>query len=294
MDRKNVEVQNAEPPAVVSAHWLHEHLNTARPVIIDCRFALEEPLLGASQYQQAHIPGALYFDLNRDLSSGPQAHGGRHPLPNLNALVARLAATGISSGTADYPPSHVVVYDDSRFAFAARLWWLLRYLGHRQVSILDGGFEGWQQAGFCVTDEWPSPEPGLFTPDLQEDWVITREQIQSSSGQSGLVLVDSRTGDRYRGEYEPIDPIAGHIPGAVNYPWTDVTDEDGYVRSPQAQRQRWQNLPAPCTPVVYCGSGVTACVNLFSRHLAGLPLGRLYAGSWSDWCSYPDPPTARG
>jgi len=271
-------------PTLVSAPWLHHHLNEPNLVVVDCRFALDDPQQGFAHYQQGHIPGAVYFDLNRDLSSPPQQRGGRHPLPNLQKLAAKLAAAGISSaGTGS--PSHVVAYDDSCFAFAARFWWLLRYLGHDAVSLLDGGFQGWQQAGFPVTTALPAPSPGSFHPQIQDSWVVDREQVQASRANPDVVLIDARTGDRYRGEFEPIDPVAGHIPGAVNYPWIEMTDEQGYGRSPDEQRQRWLELSEGKERIVYCGSGVTACVNLLSLHLAGFPPGQLYAGSWSDWCS---------
>ncbi|MBD1913597.1 MULTISPECIES: sulfurtransferase [unclassified Leptolyngbya] len=270
---------------LVSATWLKDHISEPNLIIVDCRFSLDNPALGRIQYEEGHIPGAVYFDLNQDLSSVPQKHGGRHPLPDLADLVNKLAAAGISSEDTDHP-SHVVVYDDSRFAFAARFWWLLRYLGHERVSLLDGGFQGWQKAGFPMTTDLPTSSVGQFRPRIQQDWVVDREQVQMAQTHSSVVLVDSRTGDRYRGEFEPIDPIAGHIPGAVNYSWLEVTDEQGYGRSPEEQQQRWAGLPEESDLIVYCGSGVTACVNLLSLQLAGRPEGRLYAGSWSDWCSY--------
>lgn len=270
---------------LVTSLWLREHLSDPNVVVVDCRFSLDNPALGRSQYEQGHIPGAVYFDLNQDLSSEPQKHGGRHPLPNLFDLSNKLAQAGIGSQDSDRP-SHVVIYDDSRFAFAARLWWLLRYLGHQRVSLLNGGFQGWQKAGFPVTTDVPTPSVGNFRPSIQQGWVVDREQIQGVQSQPTVVLIDSRTSDRYTGEFEPIDPIAGHIPGAVNYPWLEVTDEEGYGRSPEKQRQRWATIPEESDLIVYCGSGVTACVNLLSLALAGRPGGRLYAGSWSDWCSY--------
>ncbi len=269
---------------VVSGAWLQEHLADPQVVVVDCRFALMQPDLGQQQYQVAHIPGAFYLDLNRDLSSPVQVHGGRHPLPDVAILAAKLAAMGIYAGAGDQPPTLVVVYDDSRLAFAARLWWLLRYLGHAQVAVLDGGWSAWQAAGYAVTSALPAPRVGRFVPQVQADWVVDIDQVRSQPNTT--LLVDAREGDRHRGEREPIDPVAGHIPGAVNYPWQDVTDAAGFVRSPAWQRQRWQDLKPGQEVTVYCGSGVTACVNLLALSLAGLPPGKLYAGSWSDWCSY--------
>jgi thiosulfate/3-mercaptopyruvate sulfurtransferase len=272
---------------VVSAQWLNDHLDDPRIVIVDCRFALMQPGWGRQQYQAAHIPGAFYLDLNQDLSGEVRAHGGRHPLPEVSTLVATLQRLGINSAPV---PTQVIVYDDARLGFAARLWWLLRYLGHDQVAVLDGGWGAWQAAGYAVSATVPALQTGRFMPNLRMDWVVDRLQVldrmQGHAAQGGTVLVDSREGDRYRGEREPIDPVAGHIPGAVNYPWQEVTDESGFVRSPLRQRQRWQALDPTQEVVVYCGSGVTACVNLFALALAGFPPGKLYAGSWSDWCSY--------
>lgn len=267
---------------VVSAQWLHEHLHDPQVVIVDCRFSLMEPQLGQQQYEAGHIPGAVYLDLNRDLSRPVSNHGGRHPLPDIPTLADKLSTIGICSN----PPTLVVAYDDSRLAFAARLWWLLRYLGHDRVAVLDGGFSGWQAAGYLVSAEIPLPKSGQFVPQPRPIQVVDMTEVKARKDQPGVVLVDSREAERYRGEREPIDPIAGHIPGALNYPWQEVTDAEGHVRSQAEQRQRWADVEPADEVIVYCGSGVTACVNLLSLELAGIRTGKLYAGSWSDWCSY--------
>ncbi|MEO0409571.1 MAG: sulfurtransferase [Cyanobacteria bacterium P01_A01_bin.135] len=266
---------------LVSVDWLRDRLGHPDLVMADCRFSLMEPDAGQQAYQRGHIPGAVYFHLNQDLSGPvqPTKRGGRHPLPAVEKLVQTLEAKGIGNHTT------VVTYDDSRFAFAARLWWLLRYLGHERVAILDGGFSGWCDRGYPTETAVPAPTADRFTPKVQDHWVIDKAGVEAHQQRQG-VLIDSRSGDRYRGEREPIDPVAGHIPGAVNRFWQEVTDEQGYGRSPLAQRQRWQDLGDAEEMVVYCGSGVTACVNLLSLELAGLGPGKLYAGSWSDWCSY--------
>ena len=270
----------------VSATWLNQHLDDPYLILIDCRFDLANPQLGRQQYETSHIPGAFYLDLNQDLSSPVGRHGGRHPLPDPDVLAAKLTAIGVCSSRAA-APTQVILYDDSRLAFAARAWWLLRYLGHEQVVVLDGGWSGWQAAGYRVTSALPAPRSGHFIPQIQPNWVVDIETVKALKDLPTVALVDSREGDRYRGEREPIDPIAGRIPGALNYPWQEVTDEQGYLRSPTEQQQRWAALSAaPAEILVYCGSGVTACVNLLSLELAGIQTGRLYAGSWSDWCSY--------
>jgi thiosulfate/3-mercaptopyruvate sulfurtransferase len=277
---------------ILSSDALAERLGDRHLVIIDCRFGLSEPGLGRSQYDAQHIPGAYYLGLEPDLCGSIQRHGGRHPLPEVETLVGKLRSLGIG------PETTVIAYDDSRFAFAARLWWLLRYfLGHERVAVLDGGWSAWVAAGLPTTADLPSApvgpgSTGFGTLEPRPDpsrWV-TMEQVKARL--AGTVLVDSRSGDRYRGEVEPIDPIAGHIPGAVNGFWQEVTDEAGFVLSARELGDRWQKLTSTSDVgemgelMVYCGSGVTACVNLLSLELAGISQGKLYAGSWSDWCSY--------
>ncbi|HLO52572.1 MAG TPA: sulfurtransferase [Kamptonema sp.] len=266
--------------SIVSPEWLVAHLDDSKVIIIDCRFSLADPELGQQQYKTNHIPGAFYLDLNRDLSSPVSKHGGRHPLPNPTELAEKLSAIGVTDKTL------IVAYDDSRFAFAARLWWLLRYMGCDRVAVLDGGFSAWQTAGYPTSDALPIPHPGKFIPQLQPGWVVDIDTVKARKDQAGVVLIDSRESDRYQGLSEPIDPIAGHIPGAVNYPWQGVTGEGGKARSQVEQQQRWQQMRSAEEIIVYCGSGVTACVNLLSLEIAGIHNAKLYAGSWSDWCSY--------
>ncbi len=266
---------------LVSPEWLVANTDNPQVVIVDCRFSLADPELGQKQYQESHIPGAFYLDLNRDLSSLVGKHGGRHPLPNIAELADKLSAIGINS-----PDTLVVAYDDSRLAFAARLWWLLRYMGHSKVAVLDGGFSGWKAAGYPVINTLPNPREGKFVPEVRSEWLVDIETVKSRKDVPGTVLIDSREKERYLGIKEPIDPIAGSIPGAVNYPWQEVTDEAGKVRSDSEQKQRWTELEAAQEIIVYCGSGVTACANLLSLEIAGISNAKLYAGSWSDWCSY--------
>ena len=274
---------------VVSPQWLHQHIDNVEVVPVDCRFALADLELGDRQYAESHIPGARYLNLDRDLSAPVERHGGRHPLPDPAKLAAKLGEIGIASGK-----TLVVAYDDSRFAFAARLWWLLRYLGHDRAAVLDGGLAAWQQAGYPVTAAVPVATPATFVPDVRSHWVADLEAVKQRKEKAGVVLVDSRDGDRYRGDREPIDPVAGRIPGAVNLPWKEVTGEGGALRSPEELRQRWQPASEAEEIIVYCGSGVTACTNLLSLAVAGIDTGKLYAGSWSDWCSYPENPVATG
>jgi thiosulfate/3-mercaptopyruvate sulfurtransferase len=265
----------------VSPAWLFDNLNTSQVVIVDCRFSLADSQLGQNQYQTSHIPGSYYLDLNLDLSSPVGEHGGRHPLPDINNLAHKLANIGIN-----FQETLVVAYDDSRLAFASRLWWLLRYLGHEKVAVLDGGFAGWQKSGYPISDIIPAPKIGTFTPQLKDEQVVDYTYVKNFQDSPDVILVDSRESDRYRGEREPIDKIAGNIPGAVNYPWQEVTDASGFLLPSSQQRQRWEQLQPTKEIIVYCGSGVTACVNLLSLELAGISTGKLYAGSWSDWITY--------
>lgn len=245
-------------------------------VVLDCRFNLMDKPQGLALYQQGHIPGAFYVDLERDLSSAVQIHGGRHPLPDVGHLQKRLQSFGVNQHTT------VVVYDDSRIAYAARAWWLLRCMGHENVRILNGGFNAWVAHNGAIDRREPAFKSGNFKANLIANQTIERESIL---GNPALTIIDSREAQRFQGIEEPIDPIAGHIPNAVNYFWQEITDEQGSVKSLEWQKNHWANLADTTDIAVYCGSGVTACVNIFSLHLCGIH-AKLYAGSWSDWCSY--------
>ncbi len=256
-----------------------EQLKTqlGKVVIFDCRFNLMNKTLGSEQYREGHIPGAFFLDLEKDLSGETGTHGGRHPLPDAEILSKKLRAAGVNQH------SVVVIYDDSRMAYAAHAWWLLSYLGHSQVLILDGGFAGWVDAGGAIDRREPALKNGNFKAIAQENWIVTRDDILQAG--TAFTLIDSREAKRYSGEEELIDPVAGHIPGALNYFWQDATTEQGFIKSDDMQRKRWEHLSQRENLVVYCGSGVTACVNLLSLELSGIK-AKLYPGSWSDWCSY--------
>ena len=269
---------------VVSVQWLREHLDDPLIAIADCRFSLMQPDLGHQQYQVGHIPGAYYLDLNLDLSSLVGRHGGRHPLPDPELFAAKLSAIGVNSNPSDGTElTLVVAYDDSRFAFASRLWWLLTYFGHSRVVVLDGGLSAWIEAGYDLSEVIPAKKSGLFIPNPNPDIIVDIDYVKTNKDRADVVLIDSREEERYRGEREPIDPIAGHISGAVNYAWQEASNPQGYLlKDPQA---RWASLHNEKEVIVYCGSGVTACVNLLSLKMADIN-AKLYPGSWSDWCSY--------
>ena len=262
-------------------------------VILDCRFALEDPDYGRCSYAEGHIAGAQFADLERDLS-GPVIKGvtGRHPLPDPRTLVERLQAWGINAD------SDVVLYDDGPGAFAARAWWLLAWLGKRDgVFILDGGLKAWHAAGFPLSLDAPVIEPGTFVGTPDHRLVLDAEHLQKRLGQPGLTLIDARAQPRFRGDVEPIDPVAGHIPGAQCAAFNENLGSDGRFLPAEQLRQRFAAQLQGRSPdelVAYCGSGVTACHNLFALSLAGYPLGKLYAGSWSEWITDPARPIATG
>ncbi len=266
---------------IIEPEILLEQIQDPDTVIIDCRFRLGQSEWGYQEYLNSHIPGAYYLDLEKDLSSPVKKHGGRHPLPNVEQLAQKLSSLGIRQ-----TKTRVVAYDDSRFAFAARLWWLLRYLGHDNVKILDGGWTAWRNLDYPISNQIPPTNPKtLFMAQPRLDWIVEHQQIQAHLNSTEIVLIDSRDEKRYRGEEEPIDPIAGQIPGAINSPYLWVSNSEGYY---QTQQDLWSAYQDTAKPLwVYCGSGVTACVNLFSLEQFGLfSKAKLYPGGWSDWCSY--------
>lgn len=273
---------------LITVEALRSRLGEAGLVVFDCRFVLGKPHAGREAYLDGHIPGAFYLELEQDLSGPRQAHGGRHPLPDPAELADKLGAAGVTDGV------QVVVYDAGG-GMAQRAWWLIRYLGLDSVSVLDGGFPAWQAAGGPVTAELPQPRPAQFPLRVRREWVVPVEEVRAvASGLKPGLLVDARARARFRGDVEPIDPVAGHIPGARNAPWEEGVDSDGRWKGPEAQRDRFRFVQDPRQVIAYCGSGVTACANLFAMALAGLDGARLYPGSWSDWISYPEHPVATG
>ncbi|MFC0332378.1 sulfurtransferase [Paenibacillus sepulcri] len=275
--------------AIVTAAWLAEHAQDKDLIIADCRFRLDDVAAGDSAYQAAHLPGAVRLDLDRDLTGAKGEHGGRHPLPDLAQLAAKLGSLGIGNGTT------VVAYDDQGGAMASRLWWLLRYMGHdAEAYILDGGYTGREKAGYPLDSAVPEPNPQTFRLQVREGLTADVEEVRGKLGQPGVVLVDSREAPRYRGEAEPIDRAAGHIPGAVNRFWGEGRGADGAWKSAEAQRERFADLSRDDEIIVYCGSGVTACPNVMALEAAGFTRVKLYPGSWSDWISYADNPVAVG
>lgn len=271
---------------LVTADDVWRRLGDSTWVIADTRYNLMDPESGRRAYREGHVPGARYVHLHDDLAGEPLTDHGRHPLPSPEALTALFSRLGIDENV------RVVVYDDADAGIAARLWWLLRYMGHEAVAVMDGGFRAWTSAGLPLESGSVEAKPKAFHGEPRREWVVTLEDVPRQA-----CLVDARAGARYRGEEEPLDPVAGHIPGARNHPYRDNVHADGRFRAPAELKDRFRQTlgdHAPESAVYYCGSGVTACQLLLAAARAGLPAGRLYAGSWSEWSRDPGRPVASG
>jgi len=279
---------------LISPAELLPHITDPDWLIMDCRADLTNRAAGRQIYEQGHLPGACYAHLEQDLS-GPIIAGqtGRHPLPDMNTFIATLSTWGIDSHV------QVVAYDDKGGAFAARLWWMLQTLGHEAVAVLDGGWPRWVREGHpTTTEETPRASRPFITPRLRLELLVTLDDLRSNYMQApDYRLFDSRSADRYRGENETLDPVAGHIPGAISAPFAENLTADGEFRSIEQLQARFKSLFADIPTeqtIFYCGSGVTAAHNVLAVAHAGLGLPRLYAGSWSEWITQPDCPIATG
>ena len=255
-------------------------------VIVDCRYDLADPAAGYRAYLQAHIPGAVYAHLHDDLAGPPLTDHGRHPMPAPDQMERLFGRLGMDN------ESRVTVYDDSGGSIAARLWWMLRYMGHECVALLNGGWQAWIAAGLGTESGQRTVQQRTYHGSARRELLVTLDEIKQVR-----TLIDSRDPARYRGEHEPLDPAAGHIPGAKNYFWKRNLDPQGAMLAPARVRRQLQEAgcaDGSADTVFYCGSGVTACFNILAAVHAGLPMPRLYAGSWSEWCSDPVRPVATG
>jgi thiosulfate/3-mercaptopyruvate sulfurtransferase len=275
----------------ISAVELHTHLDDPNWAIFDVRFELGDPEQGFRQYLAGHIPGAVYVHLEKDLSTPASPADGRHPLPTIETLSDKFSHWGIDSDV------QVVAYDDRGGGFAARLWWSLRYLGHDQVALLDGGLPAWIRTGLPLDTEREKRPPRTFKANVQDGMLVQAEDVLKSIEGKDTLIIDSRSPERHQGLEEPIDRLAGHIPGAHNRFWRDNLDESGILLPKETLREVWldalQGYP-PQETIVHCGSGVTACLNLLAMTHAGLEGARLYAGSWSQWLEDPALPKVLG
>ena len=277
---------------LIDVHELKSRINNSDLRIIDCRFELSDSGAGRRAYVQGHIPGAVFADLDRDLAAPVSPQSGRHPLPDVNTFSATLGRLGIGNA------SNVVVYDAGNGAVAARAWWLLRWLGHARVRLLDGGFAHWIASAGPVVSEAEQVSETQFLPEPRDDMVLTTAELESDlDAIASMRLYDARDAARFRGEMEPIDPVAGHIPGSLSLPFPVSLDADGRWKSQKALEELWlsvigEDRNAPWA--VMCGSGVTACHLAISGAEAGYREPRLYVGSWSEWIRDPERPIGRG
>ena len=274
---------------LVNCATLTEHLNDPTWRVFDCRHLLSDVTYGEKAYAEGHLPGAFFMHLDRDLSGPVNGRNGRHPLPDPQALARKLGAAGVSRET------QVVVHDDAGGMIAGRLWWLLRWLGHERVAVLDGGIKQWIAEGRALSTEVPLSPHAELDVNLH-DWVVTTDDVLANLDRQAFCVVDARGPDRFRGENETMDPVGGHIPGARNRFFGENLDADGCFRPAAELRREFLALLAgvdPAQAVMQCGSGVTACHNLLAMEIAGLRGAKLYAGSWSEWCSDPARPVER-
>lgn len=275
---------------LVDAATLKAHLDDPKWVVVDVRHQLADTGYGDRAYAESHIPGAVFLHCDRDLSGPVSGSNGRHPLPDPEALAKRLGEIGIA------PQAQVVVYDDAQGMIAGRLWWLLRWLGHDKVAVLDGGLQAWLAAGGAMTAVVPTMQGAHFAARLRDDGLADAGYVLARLETPHMHLIDARSPDRFRGENETIDPVGGHIPGAVNRFFRDNLQADGCFKPAAILRAEWLALLAGTTAdqvVHQCGSGVSACHNLLAMEIAGLPGSKLYAGSWSEWCLDAGRPVAR-
>jgi thiosulfate/3-mercaptopyruvate sulfurtransferase len=270
---------------IVNPEWVFNHLENNDVRVIDCRFDLNNPQKGFNGYLEGHIPGALYFDLEKDLSGSIGLHGGRHPMPDITDFKDKLSAAGIDQTVT------VVVYDDQGGPFASRFVWMLSYLGHEKVHLLNGGFSAWVGHDYQISTEIPAVAKKEFQPSFKPEILATIDEVKGKlHQQETTIIIDSREGKRYQGLNEPIDKIAGHIPSAVNYFWKDVIEKSEMWKAAEGHAEWFKGLPVEKEIIVYCGSCVTACPNFILLKEAGYQHVKLYAGSWSDWISYENNP----
>lgn len=277
--------------ALISAQALLPLLDQPELLLFDCRHDLSQPEAGRQAYAQGHLPGAHFLHLDEDLSGPKTGRNGRHPLPDAQQLASRLAGLGLDTGR------RVVVYDAQGGMYAARAWWLLRWLGFSAVQVLDGGLPAWLRAGGPLSTQVPSAQASSWQPQPQAAWSVDADTVLDNLDRQDFVLIDARAPGRFAGEGETLDPVAGHIPGALNRFFQLNLDADGCFKPAKQLRREWLALldgRDVHDTVQQCGSGVTACHNLLALDLAGLPGSRLYPGSWSEWCADANRPVARG
>ena len=276
---------------LIDVATLAAHLDAPDWLVIDCRFDLAQPAAGETAYRAGHIPGAIYAHLDRDLASSITPASGRHPLPDPERFAATLSGWGVS------PATQLVAYDADNGMYASRLWWLSRWIGHRAVAVLDGGFKAWTAARLPTSSEIPARSPTRFMARPNRELWLDTQQVQERVQQSNWRLLDARAPERFAGKVEPLDTAAGHVPGARNHPFATNLAADGRFSAPEELRRRYEQSQAGVADdhtIAMCGSGVTACHLLLAMEHAGKSGARLYAGSWSEWIRDPQRPIATG
>jgi thiosulfate/3-mercaptopyruvate sulfurtransferase len=276
---------------IISVEDLNKNLNNQDWYIFDCRFLLKDPEGGLKKFNQGHIPGAQYADMDKDLASPMTATSGRHPLPNPDALINKLAMWGVGNS------SQIICYDDMSGAFAARMWWLLKWLGHNNIAVLDGGLDKWTSAGLGVDTNIEKRSPGTFNGQPNNDMWVDIEFVQKELSEDKITLLDARSSERFTAQDSKTDPVAGHVPGALSFPFSGNLTKQGVFLPKDELRQRFASSASSSDSkeaIAMCGSGVTACHNLLAMSVAGLPMLRLFVGSWSEWIKDKSRPVATG
>lgn len=276
---------------IISAQQLNEIIDNDNVRVFDCRFSLKDPQGGLKNYRAGHLPNAQFADMDTQLSSAMTETSGRHPLPEVEIFINQLKEWGINNDT------QIVAYDDISGAFAARLWWMLRWVGHDNVAVLDGGMQKWTDAGFGVSQDEVNFAQGSFSGAANMQWLVDIDTVQSELAAGQITLIDARSADRFTAKDQKTDPVPGHVPGSTSLPFPGNLTKDGLFESPAVIKQRFTNTiqDQPITNVVnMCGSGVTACHNLLAQAVAGLPPTKIFIGSWSQWIRDPTRPIATG
>ncbi|WP_188205980.1 sulfurtransferase [Alkalibacillus aidingensis] len=264
---------------IISATEAYSKSKDGEVIFVDCRFDLQDSSKGRGLFEQEHLPNSIYFDLEEDLSGPVGERGGRHPLPNLESFTNKLAASGIT------PDSTLIVYDNN-YAFASRFYWLMKLIRHKTIYLINGGFNAWKEAGYPTTDEQPvNSAKGHYGPfEVNREIIAVQEEVFKSINEKGVAIIDSRSYERFSGQFEPIDHKAGHIPTAKNYDWQNLF-EKGYFKSTKELMNYFKDLAGANQIIVYCGSGVTAAPNVLALWQCGFSNVKLYVGSFSDWIS---------
>lgn len=276
---------------IISAEDLNKNINNQDWFVFDCRFMLKDPEGGLKKFNQGHIPGAQYADMDTDLASPVTSTSGRHPLPNPDELMHTLQLWGVSNS------SQIICYDDMSGAFAARMWWLLKWLGHENIAVLDGGLEKWTALGLELEVDVRNREKGTFSGQANNNMWVDIEFVQKELSQNKITLLDARSGERFTAQDSKTDPVAGHVPGAQSFPFTGNLSKQGVFLSKDELRKRFAstlNNSESKETINMCGSGVTACHNLLAMSVADMPMTRLFVGSWSEWIKDNSRPVATG